>query len=122
MYQGRLYNLKATNLDDGIIINLVRVDERTVGLIQLNVRQVVEKSGTLDEMIPDNKAIVEQIKKELIDKVVISTKSKSASSQTEPTTSDTPRTSVPPPFRDPQFVDPQPLRSPLVRCSLLKIE
>lgn len=122
MYQGRLYNLKATNLDDGIIINLVRVDERTVGLIQLNVRQVVEKSGTLDEMIPDNKAIVEQIKKELIDKVVISTKSKSASSQTEPTTSDTPRTSVPPSFRDPQFVDPQPLRSPLVRCSLLKIE
>lgn len=113
VYQGRLYNLKATNLDDGIIINLVRVDERTVGLIQLNVRQVVEKSGTLDEMIPDNKAIVEQIKKELIDKVVISTKSKSASSQTEPTTSDTPRTSVPPPFRDPQFVDPQPLRSPL---------
>lgn len=122
MYQGRLYNLKATNLDDGIIINLVRVDERTVGLIQLNVRQVVEKSGTLDEMIPDNKAIVEQIKKELIDKVVISTKSKSASSQTEPTMSDTPRTSVPPSFRDPQFVDPQPLRSPLVRCSLLKIE
>lgn len=112
MYQGRLYNLKATNLDDGIIINLIRVDERTVSLIQLNVRQVVEKSGTLDEMIPNNKAIVEQIKKELIDKVVTSIKTRSASSQTEPTTSDTPRASVPPPFRDPHFVN-NPL--PLVR-------
>lgn len=122
VYQGRLYNLKATNLDDGIIINLIRVDERTVGLIQLNVRQVVEKSGTLDDMIPDNKAIVEQIKKELIDKVVISTKSKSASSQTEPTTSDTPMASVQPPFRQPQFVDPRPLGPlPLVRCLWLQI-
>uniref|UniRef100_A0AAR5Q777 Proteasome inhibitor PI31 subunit n=1 Tax=Dendroctonus ponderosae TaxID=77166 RepID=A0AAR5Q777_DENPD len=84
VYQGKLYNLKATALDDGIIINLVRVDERTVSLVQLNSRQVSERTGTLDEMIPDNRKIVEQIKKELIDKVVISVKKRDSSCQTNP--------------------------------------
>jgi len=102
VYQGRLYNLKATNLDDGIMINLLRVDERTAGLIQLNVRQVAAKTGTLDEMIPNNKVIVEQIKKELIDKVVLSSKSRSASSQTEP----------PPPQTSTQNYGTDPLRAP----------
>ncbi|XP_066154146.1 proteasome inhibitor PI31 subunit [Euwallacea fornicatus] len=84
VYQGRLYNLKASSDDDGTIINLIRVDERTVGLVQLNMNQVAQRTGTLDEMIPENKSIVDVIKKELIDKVVVSTKSKSASSQTDP--------------------------------------
>ncbi|XP_030750523.1 proteasome inhibitor PI31 subunit-like [Sitophilus oryzae] len=83
VYQGRLYNLKGTSLDDGIIINLVRVDERTVGSIQLNTRQVVAKSGSLDEMIPDNNNIVNQIKKELIDAVIVSKKTQDNSSQTQ---------------------------------------
>ncbi|XP_060530873.1 proteasome inhibitor PI31 subunit-like [Cylas formicarius] len=83
VYQGRLYNLKATSLDDAVMINLVRVDERTVGLVHLNVRAVAQKTGTLDEMIPDNKSILEQIKTQLIDKVVLSEKQKDTSSQTE---------------------------------------
>lgn len=97
VYQGRLYILKGTNLDDGIMINLLRVDERTVGLIQLNARQIAQKKGTLDEMIPDNKNIVNQIKKELIDTVIISSKSRNISSQTDPSPSPT---VDPHPFRD----------------------
>lgn len=41
--------------------------------------------GTLDEMIPDNQNIVDLIKKQLIDKVVVSKKSREMSSQTEST-------------------------------------
>ncbi|KAJ8927191.1 hypothetical protein NQ314_020467 [Rhamnusium bicolor] len=85
VYQGRLYNFQATNLDDGVMINLIRVDERTVALLQLNTRSVVQKTGTLEEMIPDNKTIVDLIRKQLIDRVVLSKKSKEMSSQTETT-------------------------------------
>ncbi|KAJ8952041.1 hypothetical protein NQ318_010951 [Aromia moschata] len=85
VYQGRLYNFKATPLDDGIMINLIRVDERSVSLLQLNTRSVAQKTGTLEEMIPDCKNIIDLIKKQLIDKVVISHKSRDSSSQTENT-------------------------------------
>lgn len=84
IFKGKLYNLKGTTLEDGIIINLIRVDERTVGMVQLNSRQVAKKTGTLDEMIPDNINIVDQIKKQLIDTVIISTKTHSATTQTDP--------------------------------------
>lgn len=39
--------------------------------------------GTLDEMIPDNKNIVNQIKRQLIDQVITSKKFRDCSSQTE---------------------------------------
>lgn len=89
IYQGRLYNLKATPLDDGVIINLIRVDERTVSMVQLNSRSVVQRSGPLDQMMPDATAMVDTIKKQLIDKVVTSTKTKDSASQTRPETSKT---------------------------------
>lgn len=107
VYQGRLYNFKATSLDDGVMLNLIRADERTVSLLQLNVRSVVQKSGTLDEMIPDNKNIVDLIKKQLIEKVVVSKKSKEMSSQTE----HQPIRDYPSPLRMPP-VDP--LRGPVI--------
>ncbi|XP_023023842.2 proteasome inhibitor PI31 subunit [Leptinotarsa decemlineata] len=83
IYQGRLYNFKATIVDDGVMINLLRVDERSVSLILLNSSWVVKKKGTLDEMIPDNRNISDKIKKQLIDKVIISKKTKEMSCQTE---------------------------------------
>lgn len=108
VYQGRLYNFKATNLDDGVMLNLIRADERTVSLLQLNARSVVKKSGTLDEMIPDHKNIVDLIKKQLIEKVVVSKKSKEMSSQTEhEPTRDYPSYPLRPPSADP-------LRDPLI--------
>lgn len=82
VYQGRLYNLKGTRLDDGVIINLIRVDERNVSMVQLNTRVVVKRSGTLEEMIPDSSNIADTIKKQLIDKVVVSKKMQDGSSQT----------------------------------------
>lgn len=45
VYQGKLYNFKATPMDDGVMINLVRVDERSVSLVQLNTRSVAKNSG-----------------------------------------------------------------------------
>lgn len=84
LYQGRLYNLRATSMDDAIMINLIRVDERTVSMVQLNTRAVAQRTGSLDQMIPDNQAIFQTIKSQLIDKVVVSTKSKETSSQTTP--------------------------------------
>ncbi|KAG5898602.1 hypothetical protein JTB14_020978 [Gonioctena quinquepunctata] len=84
VYQGRLYNFKATLLEDGVMINLIRVDERSVSLVQLNTRSVAQRTGTLDEMIPDHKNIVDMIKKQLIDKVIVSKKLKEMSSQTDP--------------------------------------
>lgn len=41
-------------------------------------------SGTLDEMIPDNQKIVDEIKQQLIDKVIKSKKLRDSSMQTEP--------------------------------------
>nr|CAI5835463.1 unnamed protein product [Callosobruchus analis] len=83
VYQGRLYNFRATPLDDGVMLNLIRVDERSVSLVQLNSRSVASRTGTLDDMIPDNKNIIDMIKKQLIEKVVTSKKSKDMSCQTE---------------------------------------
>ncbi|XP_028146543.2 proteasome inhibitor PI31 subunit [Diabrotica virgifera virgifera] len=83
VYQGKLYLLKATNLDDALMVNLIRVDERTVSFLQLNKRDVATKSGSLDNMIPKHKDIVDQIKTQLIDKVIVSTKSKETGVQTE---------------------------------------
>ncbi|KAJ8922693.1 hypothetical protein NQ315_007726 [Exocentrus adspersus] len=101
VYQGRLYNFKATSLDDGVMLNLIRADERTVSLLQLNTRSVAQRTGTLDEMIPDNKNIVDLIKKQLIDKVVVSKKSREVSSQTDQEPAwNHPRGSIPvPPMR-----------------------
>lgn len=47
VYQGKLYNFKATLLDDGVMINLIRIDERSVSLVQLNTRSVAQKSGKM---------------------------------------------------------------------------
>ncbi|XP_050303888.1 proteasome inhibitor PI31 subunit [Anthonomus grandis grandis] len=101
LYQGRLYNLNATSLDDGVIINLIRIDERTVSSVQFNLRQVAQKTGTLEEIIPDYKSLVDRIKEDLIDKVVVSTKSKNVSSQTDPPAS---RSNVPDPLYEPPRV------------------
>ncbi|XP_022906288.2 proteasome inhibitor PI31 subunit [Onthophagus taurus] len=82
IYQGRLYNLKGSEIEDGIIINLIRTDERSVSMVQLNSRMVLQRTGSLDNMIPDNLNILDLVKKQLIDKVVVSTKTRDTSSQT----------------------------------------
>ncbi|XP_056639560.1 proteasome inhibitor PI31 subunit [Diorhabda sublineata] len=83
VYQGKLYILKATHLDDAVMINLIRIDERTVSFVQLNTRSVASRSGPLSEMIPNHKDIVEQIRTQLISKVIVSSKTKENASQTE---------------------------------------
>ncbi|XP_044747738.1 proteasome inhibitor PI31 subunit [Coccinella septempunctata] len=85
-YQGVLYNLKGTNLDDAIMVNLIRVDERNVSFVQLNTRSVVKRSGPLNEMIPEYTAMIDVIKKQLIDKVIVSKKNRESSTQTQPST------------------------------------
>lgn len=86
VFQGKLYNLKGTNLDDGIMMNLIRVEERNVSLVQLNTRTVLNRQGNnLSEMIPDYVAVMEMINKQLIDKVIVSKKSKEGSTQTTST-------------------------------------
>ena len=82
VYQGRLYNLKGTVLDDGITINLLRVDERNVSTVQLNSRFVVNITGPLEQMIPELEALVNTIKNELIETVTTSIKSKNKECQT----------------------------------------
>ncbi|KAK9870281.1 hypothetical protein WA026_006368 [Henosepilachna vigintioctopunctata] len=82
IYQGVLYNLKGTSIDDAIMVNLIRVQERNVSFIQLNTRAVVKRSGSLNEMIPDYPAMMEVIKKQLIDTVIISNKARDTSTQT----------------------------------------
>lgn len=115
LYQGRLYNLRATSMDDAVMINLIRVDERTVSTVQLNTRSVAQRSGSLDDMIPDNAALVETIKSQLIDKVVASSKTKETSCQTVPEVPSSVHSAeepvaprrFPPPFYDPlPRVDP----------------
>jgi len=82
LYQGKLYNLQGTKLDDSIMINLLRPDERTVSMVQLNLRSVISRKGNLDAMIPNNKEIVKTIQEQLIDKVTKSNKVKEGSTQT----------------------------------------
>lgn len=116
LYQGRLYNLRATSMDDAVMINLIRVDERTVSTVQLNTRSVTQRSGSLCEMIPDNATLVDTIKKQLIDKVVASSKTKESSSQTAPEvpssvhSADEPQ---PPRRHQPPFFDPLARADPL---------
>lgn len=82
VYQGKLYNLKGTKMDDGVVINLIRVDERNVAMLQLNTRMVVSRTGLLAAMVPEHAKIVDTIKKQLVDKVVTSTRTADGSSQT----------------------------------------
>lgn len=82
VYQGRLYIFKATPMDDAIMLNLIRVDERNVSMVQLNTRLVVSRSGLLKDILPENESVRDLIKNQLIDKVIVSKKSKEASSQT----------------------------------------
>ncbi|XP_019870480.2 proteasome inhibitor PI31 subunit [Aethina tumida] len=103
--QGRLYNLKGTIIDDTIMINLFRVDERTVSMIQLDRSAVQQRNGNLDEMIPDQENLVDLIKKQLIENVTVSKRSRESSSQTEPAA----------PQHPPYFVESvDPVRSILV--------
>lgn len=101
--KGRLYNLKATNMDDGVMINLLRVDERNVSLVQLNSNSVAERTGSLDQMIPNNDEIIKLIKTQLIDKAVTSKKNRETSTQTQPSRE-----------RQQTFPDPSPMFPDLV--------
>lgn len=115
VYQGRLYNLKGTSLEDGIMINMIRVDERKATVVQLNTRVVTSKRGSLDDMIPESKTLAETIKKQLIDEAVVSSKQKDESSQTQSTSTTTDT-------NNPRFLDVsldydddlQPLRQPAI--------
>ncbi|GJQ65652.1 hypothetical protein Trydic_g7742 [Trypoxylus dichotomus] len=53
-------------------------------MVQLNTRSVVQRTGPLMEMIPECSSIVEVVKKQLIDKIAISTKTKDSANQTQP--------------------------------------
>lgn len=53
VYQGRLYNLRGTSMEDAIMINLIRVQERTVSMVQLDVRAVAQRTGSLAQIIPN---------------------------------------------------------------------
>lgn len=93
VYQGRLYNLRGTNMDDAIMINLIRVQERSVSMVQLNNRAVTQLVGSLEQMIPNSEELVQTIKKQLIDKITVSHKYKDGTSQT--TNETTTRSSIP---------------------------
>lgn len=109
LHQGRLYNLRATNMDDAVMINLIRVDERTVSMVQLNTRLVAQRSGSLEQMIPEYETVVQTIRKQLIDKVVVSSKSKESSSQTTPEQQPTSSRENNPPQNVPNLYDPRSL-------------
>lgn len=106
VYQGRLYNLKCTKLDDAVMINLIRVDERTTSLVQLSNNQVASRSGGLDQMIPKYSEMAEMIKTQLIEKLIVSKKSKETSSQTESPNQSRPTAQYIPPGHSPLMVDP----------------
>ncbi|KAK5643496.1 hypothetical protein RI129_007341 [Pyrocoelia pectoralis] len=101
VFQGRLYNLRATNIDDAIMINLIRVQERTVSMVQLNNKAVIQLTGSLDQMIPNNEELAQTIKTHLIDKITISNKYKDGASQTA--NNDPPRSYIPNSPSAPQF-------------------
>lgn len=82
IYQGRLYTVKGTSLEDGLMINMIRVDERKATVVQLNTRVVITKKGSLDDMIPQSKELADMIKSQLIDEAVKSKKQKDESCQT----------------------------------------
>lgn len=87
VFQGNLYNLRATNMDDAVMINLIRVNERSVSMVQLNVKTVVQRSGSLEQVLPSYEELAQTIKKLLIDKVAVSTKYKDSTAQTSDTSS-----------------------------------
>ena len=84
VHQGRLYLFKATKVDDGLMLNLIRVDERTTSLVHLNSNLVASRTGSLAQMLPKHSDMMQQIRSELIDKVVASRNSRDGSSQTAP--------------------------------------
>jgi len=92
VYQGHLYNFQATNMDDSIMVNLIRVQERTVSMVQLNIQSVAQRTGSLDQMIPNHDELAANIKNQLINKVCVSTKYKDSTSQT---TNENPRSENP---------------------------
>lgn len=83
IYNGRLYNLKASKTDAGLTINLIRIDERSVSLVLLNTNSVSSRKGSLAQMIPNHEELANQIKTELINKVVTSQSIRDSASQTE---------------------------------------
>lgn len=123
VYQGRLYNLKGTSLEDGIMINMIRIDERKVTVVQLNTRAVTSKKGSLEDMIPESKTLADMIKKQLIDEVTVSSKMKDESSQTQGTSTSNVMPSRDPttaadPFRDDDFHSLREPRVPFVNPGL----
>lgn len=81
VFEGKLYLLLVTKMDDRVMMNLVRPHDRTVGLIELKASFVKTRNGSLDEMIPNNKQLIAYVVDQFIDKMK-SSKSKDATSQT----------------------------------------
>ncbi|KAJ3657742.1 hypothetical protein Zmor_009526 [Zophobas morio] len=105
VHQGRLYLFKATKVDDGLMLNLIRVDERTTSLVHLNSNLVASRTGSLAQMLPKHSDMMQQIRSELIDKVVASRNSRDGSSQTAPAPS-SPQLPPNPHPMSPLLVDP----------------
>lgn len=105
VHQGRLYILKATKVDTDLMLNLIRIDERTTSLVQLNSSLVASRTGSLAQMLPKHQELAQQLKTDLIDKIVASKNSKDSSSQTPPVPVAVPSPS-PFPHPSPLMVDP----------------
>lgn len=82
VYQGHLYIFKATSLDEGVMLNLERANKNMTSLVQLKTNSVVRKTGSLSEMIPNYKNVIDVVKKQLFEKVVGFRKFREVSSQT----------------------------------------
>jgi len=121
VYQGRLYNLRGTNMDDAIMINLIRVQERTVSMVQLNIRAVIQLTGSLEQMIPNHEELGQTIKKQLIDKVSVSTKYKDSTCQTPVNPESQGSSSNPPLFPPEPAFEINPLGVPLRRPDPLNV-
>lgn len=88
VFRGKLYNLKATRVDDGIMLNLVRPDERNVSMVHLEDKFVVNKNiSIVEDMVPEYKSLVKMINDELIEKVTLSQNTREQPSQTDPLSS-----------------------------------
>lgn len=51
IHQGRLYIFKATPMSDAVMMNLIRVDEKSVSLLQLNTKSVAGRIGEIYNVI-----------------------------------------------------------------------
>ncbi|XP_068908525.1 proteasome inhibitor PI31 subunit [Tenebrio molitor] len=105
VHKGRLYILKCTKVDEGLMLNLIRVDERTTSLVQLNSNAVASRTGTLAQMLPKHTDLMDQIKTQLIEKVVASKNSRDTSSQTVAPSASNPQP-MSPQNPSPLMVDP----------------